>query len=180
MSKGYQALEVEEEEVKQLMNNAKNKEEFRRYQSVYLRVSEQMATSLIAKITGLSESHVHKIHSQCRTKGISSLCSSKRGGRQRSYLTLEQEIEMLEEIEKEAINGGIVEIGKVHKIFERQVGGKIARYTAYRLLYRHGWRKVTPRPYHPKQNKDAVETFKKTGLIWSKMPNPQAWNKAKS
>lgn len=156
------------------MNKAKNKEEFRRYQSVYLRVSEGMATSLIAKVTGLSESHIHKIHSQCRRKGISSLSNGKRGGRQRSYLTLEQEIEMLKEIEKKAVNGGIVEIGKVHKIFEREVGGKIARYTAYRLLHRHGWRKVTPRPYHPKQANDAVETFKKTGLIGSKMPNPQA------
>ncbi len=36
MSRGYQVLEVNVEEVKQLMNEAKTKEEFRRYQSIYL------------------------------------------------------------------------------------------------------------------------------------------------
>ena len=173
MSRGYQALNIDGEEVRQLMNNAKNKEEFRRYQSVYLRISEQMATSLIAKVTGLSESHIHRIHNQCKANGLSSLCSGKKGGRHRSYLTVEQEKEMLQEIEKKAIKGGVVEIAKVHKIFEEKVGGKVARYSAYRLLHRHGWRKVTPRSYHPKQKEDAVESFKKTGLIWSKIPRSQ-------
>ena len=75
---------------------------------------------------------------------------------------------MLSDIEKTAIKGGVVEIGKVHKLFEEKVGGKVAKYTAYRLLHRHGWRKVAPRPYHPKQKADAVETFKKSGQLWSK------------
>jgi transposase len=168
MSRGYQALEVDVEEVKRLMNIAKNKEEFRRYQSIYLRVSEKMPVVLIAKITGLSESHIHRIHSQCRKKGLAIISSAKKGGRYRSYLSIEQEQKMLEEIEQKAINGGVVEISKVHKIFEETIGSKIARYTTYRLLHRHGWRKITPRPYHPKQRKDAVETFKKSGLVWLK------------
>lgn len=163
MSKGYQALEVDAEEVKQLMNGTKNKEEFRRYQSIYLRVSEKMPASLIAKITGLSESHVHRVHSQCKKKGLGAISSGKKGGRYRSYLSIEQERKMLEEIEQKAIIGGVVEISKVHKIFEETVGSKVALYTAYRLLHRHGWRKIVPRPYHPKQQKDAVETFKKSG-----------------
>ncbi|WP_425360100.1 MULTISPECIES: helix-turn-helix domain-containing protein [unclassified Candidatus Tisiphia] len=180
MSRGYKVLEVNVEEVKQLMNEAKTKEEFRRYQSIYLRVSEKMPTSLIAKVTGLSESHVHRTHSQCRKKGLKALCSRKKGGRYRSYLTQEQEREMLKKIEQNAVNGGIVEISKVHKIFEETVGSKIARYTAYRLLHRHGWRKIAPRPYHPKQKKDAVETFKKSGLIWLKKQEYQQQLKARN
>jgi transposase len=129
MSKGYQSLAIEAEEVKRLMNIAKNKEEFRRYQSIYLRVAEKMPTSLIAKITGLSESHIHRIHSQCRQKGLGALASIKKGGRHRSYLTIEQERDMLKEIEQKTINGGIVEISKVHKIFEERVGSKVALYT---------------------------------------------------
>jgi len=42
MSRGYQTLEIEEEEVRLLMNNAKNKDEFRRYQALYLRVGEKI------------------------------------------------------------------------------------------------------------------------------------------
>ena len=151
------------------MNASKSKDEFRRYQSLYLRVSNQMPTPLIAQITGLSISHVHKIHSLCFRNGISALLSQPKGGRRRSHLSVEEETALLSDIEKTAIKGGVVEIGKVHKLFEEKVGGKVAKYTAYRLLHRHGWRKVAPRPYHPKQKADTVETFKKSGQLWSKM-----------
>lgn len=147
------------------MNESKTKEEFRRYQTIYLRVSEKMPTTIIAKVTGLSASYIHRIHSQCRKGGLKIICNRRRGGRYRSYLSVEQEQVMLEQIKQQAINGEVVEIKKIHKIFEETVGSKVARYTTYRLLHRHGWRKITPRPYHPKQKKDAVETFKKSGKM---------------
>jgi len=169
MSRSYNVIDIEAEAVKQFMNASESKDEFRRYQSLYLRVNNQMPTALIAQITGLSISHIHKIHSLCFRNGISAISSQPKGGRRRSHLSMEEEITMLSEIEKTAIKGGVVEIGKVHKLFEEKVGGKVAKYTAYRLLHRHGWRKIAPRPYHPKQKVDAVETFKKTGQLWSKM-----------
>ena len=169
MPKGYQNLEVDIEEVKLLMNNSKSKDEFRRYQALYLRVGEKMSASLIAKITGFSISHIHTIHSSAGTKGIASLASGIRGGRNRSYMCLEEEGLILKEIETSAIKGGVVEISKAHQLFEKKVGGKVAKYTTYRLLHRHGWRKIAPRPYHPKQKADAVETFKKNGQLWSKV-----------
>lgn len=171
MSRGYQKLEIDEEAIRTLMNDSKTKEEFRRYQSLYLRIAEKMPTGLIAKITGLSQSGIHSIHSLARTKGLVSLASRPKGGRRRSYLSIEEEKVMLSEIEKNAINGGVVEIGKVHKLFQEKVGGKVAKYTAYRLLHRHGWRKIAPRSYHPNQKADAIETLKKTGQLWSKMPS---------
>lgn len=169
MARKYSHLNIKAENIKQLMNDSKNKEEFRRYQALYLRISQEMPVSAIADITGLSISHVYKIHSQCLKDGISCLSSGKKGGRYRSYLSLEEEAEILSEIEKKAVNGGIVEISKVHKLFEEKAGRKVALYTAYRLLHRHGWRKIAPRPYHPNQKTDSVETFKKTGRLWSKM-----------
>lgn len=171
MSRSYNVLNIEAEEVKQLMNASKSKDEFRRYQSLYLRVSNQSPVPLIAQITGLSISHIHKIHSLCFRNGIKAIASQPKGGRRRSYLSIEEEKILLSEIEKTAIKGGVVEIGKVHKLFEEKVGAKVAKYTAYRLLHRHGWRKIAPRPYHPKQKAEAVETFKKTGRLWSKMPS---------
>ena len=76
MSRGYQALEIGVEEIRVLKNNAKNKDEFRRYQALYLRVGEKMPTFLIAKITRFSKSHIHSIHSFARIKGITSLASA--------------------------------------------------------------------------------------------------------
>lgn len=169
MSRSYNVINIEVEEVRRLMNAANTKDEFRRYQALYLRLSHQIPTPDIAQITGLSVSHIHKIHSLCFRNGISALLSKPKGGRRRSYLTEEEEKVLLSDIEKKAIKGGVVEIGKVHKLFEEKVGGKVAKNTAYRLLHRHGWRKIAPRPYHPKQKADAIDTFKKTGRLWSKM-----------
>lgn len=168
MPRGYQKLEINPQEVKLLMSGSKNKDEFRRYQAVYLRAEEKMPAPSIAKITGFSLSHIHSIHSLVRAKGLGSLVSGNKGGRNRSYLTIEEEKDMLQDIEKTAIKGGVVEISKVRKLFEEKVGGKIGKNTAYRLLHRHGWRKIAPRPYHPKQKQDAIETFKKTDRLWSK------------
>jgi transposase len=117
---------------------------------VSLRANEKMPVSFIARVTGLSESHIHKLHSMCKKHGVSSLQKAARGGRRRSYLTIAEEKEMLSQIEEQAVKGGVVEVTKIHKMFEEKVGIRIAKYTAYRLLHRHGWRKITPRPYHPK------------------------------
>ena len=40
-------------------------------------------------------------------------------------------------------------------------GKAVARSTVYRLLERHGWRKVVPRPRHPKADVAAQAAFKK-------------------
>ncbi|MCE5241943.1 MAG: winged helix-turn-helix domain-containing protein [Desulfobacteraceae bacterium] len=42
------------------------------------------------------------------------------------------------------------------------VGRKVAKTTIYRMLDRHGWRKIMPRPHHPKSDPKAQEGFKKT------------------
>lgn len=168
MARKYSELNIKADDIKQLMYSSKNKEEFRRCQAVYLRIVKQMPASDIADITGFSLSHIYKIHSQCIKEGISCLNSSNKGGRYRSYLSLDEETAMLCEIENKAANGGIVEISKVRKLFEEKAGRQVALYTAYRLLHRHGWRKIAPRPYHPKQKADAIETFKKTGQLWLK------------
>lgn len=169
MARKYSDLNIKADDIKQLIDNSRNKEEFRRAQAVYLRIVKQMPASDIAEITGFSLSHIYKIHSQCIKEGISCLSSSSKGGRYRSYLSLEEEVAMLNDIEKVAAKGGIVEISKVRKLFEEKAGRSVALYTAYRLLHRHGWRKIAPRPYHPKQKADAIETFKKTGRLWSKV-----------
>jgi Winged helix-turn helix len=36
--------------------------------------------------------------------------------------------------------------------------------TIYNLLARHGWRKLMPRPFHPKRNLAAQNAFKKTAF----------------
>jgi hypothetical protein len=45
-----------------------------------------------------------------------------------------------------------------------QLGTKPATARIYNLLARHGWRKLMPRPFHPRRNRVAQSDFKKTAF----------------
>jgi transposase len=55
----------------------------------------------------------------------------------------------------------IATAGEIQRAFEARVGHEVAESTIYRLLHRHGWRKLMPRPTHPKASREAQEQFKK-------------------
>ena len=51
---------------------------------------------------------------------------------------------------------------QIQQAYQEQLGKEVAPSTVYRLLDRHGWRKVVPRPRHPKADIAAQAAFKKT------------------
>ena len=53
-------------------------------------------------------------------------------------------------------------ISRVKAAYEQILGRKVPKSTVYRMLARHGWRKVMPRPRHPKADASAQAEFKKT------------------
>ncbi|MBF0806997.1 MULTISPECIES: winged helix-turn-helix domain-containing protein, partial [unclassified Streptococcus] len=67
------------------------------------------------------------------------------------YLTHEEEEEFLEEQASSAMNGEFVTVDKLFEAYQKRVGRKTSREGFYALLKRHGWRKVSPRPEHPKK-----------------------------
>lgn len=52
--------------------------------------------------------------------------------------------------------------------YENQLGYPVHHSVVYRALHRHGWRKIQPRPQHPKADAAAQEEFKKSFRPWSK------------
>ena len=53
-------------------------------------------------------------------------------------------------------------VNEVKAAYEEAVGRKVPNPTVYRMLARHGWRKVAPRPRQPKADPEKMEAFKKT------------------
>ncbi len=47
--------------------------------------------------------------------------------------------------------GQFVTIAEMHEAYQIKIGKETTREGFYALLKRHGWRKVTPRPEHPKK-----------------------------
>ena len=62
----------------------------------------------------------------------------------------------------QAEKGGILEVSRVKAAYEQALGRKVPKSTVYRMLARHGWRKVVPRPRHPKSDAATQAAFKKT------------------
>jgi transposase len=152
------------------MAKAQSVGELRRLQAIYFRARYKESAEQIAKRTGLALQTVRNLHSAWRHQGEAALEIRNKGGRFHENLTVAEEEALLEQHSKQARRGGILEVSKIHRACEEALGDKQALSTTYRMLHRHGWRKITPRPRHPQGDPAAQEAFKKTGRQSSRKP----------
>ncbi len=93
--------------------------------------------------------------------GINGLLPKKRIGNHRN-LSIEEENAFLDTFAKQAEAGQIVDLNDLKSEYIKKVGHSIGGSQIYRMLKRHGWRKVMPRSKHPKKaNDEAIEASKK-------------------
>ena len=149
------------QELNEFRKSKWNGYEFQRFLCVWLRVERDMAPMEIAKILGWNPGTVRFTQRKFIDNGIQALTELKRGGRNRFFMTLEEEKEFLSSFEISAARGEVLVVGEIQVALEKRLGQKIHKTTVYRILHRHDWRKITPRPTHPKRNKEAAEAFKK-------------------
>jgi transposase len=116
----------------------------------------------IAQHTATSLRTVHQVIADYNRLGVAVIETVGQGGRRNQYLTWEAEVAFLEPFVEPAIRGELTTIQVLQQAFEQQVGNPVHPSTIYRLLERHGWRKLQPRPYHPEGDAEAQATFKKT------------------
>ena len=83
------------------------------------------------------------------------------GGRYHEYLTKKEEEQFLSQFFKQAEQGECIAAKAIYLAYEEKIGHTVHETTIYRLLRRHGWRKVQPRPRHPKADPQVQEAFKK-------------------
>ena len=148
--------------MEKLLKTSKSINEYKRIQCIYFRAKFNYNAGLIAQITGYKLQTVRNIHSSFLKHGIKALSLNQKGGRHNSVFTFAEEKELIKEFEDKAKKGGIIEVSKIHKAYEEKAKQKVAKSTVYRMLDRHNWRKITPRPSHPKSSTKAMEEFKKT------------------
>lgn len=151
-----------QESLRKLLRQSRKKQDYQRVLAVWLRASLNLSASQIAKALGWSTSAVHRIHAKYFQQGESALLGVGRGGRRRQNLSLEQEDAMLSIFFQKAQSGGILVVSEIKSKYEELVGHPVPKSTVYRMLKRHGWRKIAPRPRHPKTDKAEQEAFKKT------------------
>jgi len=83
------------------------------------------------------------------------------GGRRRSLLTPAAERAFLEPWLEQARSGGVVVVSPLRAALAQQLHQPVRPSVIYRLLARHGWRKVAPDTRHPKSDPEVREAWKK-------------------
>ena len=143
------------------LKRAQSHSEYQRIQCVLIRATLGSSAKEIAQLLGWATTTVHVIHSRWAKEGEAIFDLHGRGGRHNQHLTAEQEADLLAPFTKTATGGEMLHVSEIKKAFEERVGVQVAASTVYRMLDRHGWRKVVPRPRHPKVDLQAQAAFKK-------------------
>ena len=141
---------------------APNKSSFRRLQCLWLRAQQDWSTEAIAQAVGLSVSHVRRVWSEYLRGGLKAGQGRPKGGRRHQNLTVIQERAVLAPLQQQARRGQLVTARGIKDRYESRLGRAVPDSTVYRLLARHQWRQVQPRPKHPQGNPSARAAFKKT------------------
>lgn len=142
-----------------LQNKASTKREFQRVQCLYLR-QYGASSKDIAAVLAMSGVNVKRVWIDYRRRGEDAVFKERRGGRYRENMTTKEERQFLNPFLKEAEKGGVLVVNEIHAAYEKKLRRPVSKSTVYAMLHRHGWRKIVPRPHHPKGNKSAQEIFR--------------------
>ena len=148
--------------LKGLLRATKTKADFQRVQCLWLRASMGLSSYEVADSVGLSSGTVKIIQSKYFKEGEAALIGVGRGGRRNENMSFEEESKLLSSFTEKASKGGVLVVSEIKAYYESKVGHFVPKSTIYRMLSRHGWRKIAPRPRHPKADIKAQESFKKT------------------
>jgi len=87
-------------------------------------------------------------------------------------MSMEQECSFLQPFFARAEKGEIATAEQIQQAFEAEVKHAVHISSIYRLWDRHGWRKLVPRPRHPKANPEEQAAFQKTSRKRFKQHSP--------
>ena len=149
------------DEIKERMLSSKSRQQFQRWQVIYIIVMKGFGAEMTADIVGVSKGTVHQWVHQYNNKGPTALNLQGRGGRRKSLLSWTEEETILEEMKAKAECGQVVIARTIRTRVEKELGREVSKDYTYDLLHRHGWRKISPRPRHPKGDTFVQEEFKK-------------------
>jgi len=150
------------ERLQRALKEARSKAEFQRVQCLWLRAALGLNANQVAQALGWRPTSVRRLQAQYLRQGEALWQRPGRGGRRHQNLTPGEEARLLAGFLGRAERGGLLEVSRVHQAYEQAVGHAVPKSTVYRMLARHGWRKLAPRPRHPEADAARQQAFKKT------------------
>lgn len=165
MAKAYKITEEISNEIRMIRKKIKNKSEDIRLHAVELRGLGKKNKE-IAEILEIHEKVVSKWISIFSNQGTQGLMNKPKGENHRN-MTFEQEEEFLKQFEERTKKGELLSTNEIKEAYIESVGHSIGHEQIYRVLKRHGYRKIMPRSRHLKKASDEeIEQSKKKLPIW--------------
>ena len=142
-----------------LLEKATTLVDFRRAQAVLLPAIFGLSKAQTAAAIGLGTSRVGVLQAEARDPSL--VPKATHGGRRRQRMTFEEEVAFLEPWKKEAATAGMIIAPPLREALANHLGKPVHHSQVYRMLARHGWRKVAPDSKHPKSDPAVQEAWKK-------------------
>lgn len=146
---------------RRVVARATDVEQLRAAQAVLLPALASATLEQTAAILGVSRATVARLRQRF---GRSTRLTAKQppwGGRRKALLSLEQEAEFLAPWAEQAQQAGVLVLSPIRAALAQRVGRPVAASVVWRLLARHGWRKVAPDTRHPKSDLVGQQQWKK-------------------
>lgn len=159
MARTVRISDEEIQHARKLRDEARSVAELRSALSVLLMAEHGFGADQAAELLGISRRTFFRNRGNIRHQG--GLVPKSWGGRRRFSLTFEEEQEFLSSWEKKATSGGVLSVSPIHDALVERLGHSTSISTTYRMLTRHGWRKVQPNTKHLKNDPAVQEEFKK-------------------
>lgn len=161
--KKYTFSEKDLEIISKARKKNKDKRAEFRLHALQLR-AEGKQSKEIAKEIGISAPYISQLSAKYFKGGIEAISGNHYGGNRRN-MSYEEEEAILKPFYEKAERGQIVEISEIKAAYQEKVDHKISEVQIYRVLHRHGWRKIMPRSRHPKKaSPEAIEASKKLNI----------------
>ena len=160
MGRRYQFREEEIEEIQAARKKNKDKRAEQRLKALELRAKGKSREE-VSQATGFCKEYVIQLVKKYREKGLEAISGNHYGGNHRN-MSKEEEAAILAPFKADAEKGKMVEIHEIAEAYQAAVDHHVSGCQVYRVLARHGWRKVMPRSRHPKKaSEEDVESSKK-------------------
>ena len=156
---------------------ASSVQELRAAQAVLLPAQTGATLTQTAALLGVGRATVVRLQTRFRATQAGDRAPVKPsgwGGRRNALLTLAEEQAFLAPWLEQAGTGGVLVVSPLRAALAQKLGHPVKPSVVYRLLARHGWRKVAPDTRHPKSDPAVQAAWKKNSRkLWLPSQNPQ-------
>lgn len=159
----YQFTAAQKAEIAEARRKNKEKRTEKRLNALWLR-ADGLTLEEVARRTGFQRCTVSVLVRKYFQGGSAAIVGNHCGGNRRN-MSVADEAALLEEFQEKAGQGHMLDVRELELAYEQRVGHRIGSGQIYRVLKRHGWRKVMPRSKHPKKaSEEDIASSKKLKL----------------